>query len=1019
MKTIFFKHLWRLAAPVPCLLGIFLTVLLTSSGMAAATVTTVTGGPSQANKKFFGYADGDTKAVAQFHTPIGLAFDAGRTTLLVADRDNNAIRLVDIAGNQTSTFDISDTNLLDRPVGVAVDAFNFVLVVNSGNGSDGSVVVFDNFGDYVATIASGLNNAAGIALDGGDNAYVTFNNDTVMMISPAGVITTLATVDTPGTVLQGIAVLASGNLAVTDAGNHGIYLINPVTHAVSILTGFNGAGDHFGTKSTAKFNAPYGISEAAGGVLVVADSGNHRVKVVDPFGTVTNLYGVSSNFWVLGSASQGIFPGWWDGTVCIPDNFGCPEARLPVGVIVASDGSVYSSEDYYHLLRHTTSTGLPSPGGVTGTNFVVAAPIINPDTGYFPMGRLITVSSPNPNVRYTTDGSEPNPASPAVAMSGNVGFIHWFNSTNDLKGLKVKAFVGTNASETVSGRPATTNNIGTPAGPSADGSLWAGIGSTIVIPVVANLRTNDQIKSYQFRVEVTPNGSAPIIPAGFTALDITTNDFVQLVTAVQGQTGTTGKISVVSYNIGTTVGLQITAIGNSGNISFKDFAVVALLKVPIPTDANEGDTYSVVVSYPSATSDGINSPVALTPMGAATILVTNVAYTVGDTASRSGAWYNAGTFGDGDLENADVNNAFYAALGLRVPYAFSDVYNAMDAYPPDANGFVGGDGAIRFLDWQVILLRSLRLDPTNWTREWSPGGNLINNSTTLGLGTGGGAGVAASPTWYKQVLIGGTSVGDITPGNPVNIPVYLKLGNGSTLSGLQFRAVVDAPAGAPAITANPQLILAPGVATPSMQQSSQINSTAFGWSLGSFNFQSRSSNFLGWLSFNIPNGATSGQQYKVSFANADGAPNLTTQYEFETRSAFVGVNVSALPQSICSDEWKMQFFGSLTDVNAGDSADPDADGVPNWMEFLAGTSPIDGSSKLRFTATERRVVNNQSQTSLYWLTAPGKAYEVQWSATPGSGVWNVLGTVPGNGTETVYTDSGTGSSRYYRLRLLP
>src|SRR5439155_782880 len=183
------------------------------------------------------------------------------------------------------------------------------------------------------------------------------------------------------------------------------------------------------------------------------DYGNHRVKVVDSFGTVTNLYGVSSNFWVQGTASQGIFPGWWDGTVCSGDTLGCVEARLPAGVIIAPNGDVYTTEDYYHLIRHVTGTGLPTISGGTGTNAVVASPAISPSSGYYPMGRVITVSSPNPNVHYTTDGTEPTTASPAVAINGNVGVIHWFNSTNDLVGLKVKAFVGTNGSANVTGQP--------------------------------------------------------------------------------------------------------------------------------------------------------------------------------------------------------------------------------------------------------------------------------------------------------------------------------------------------------------------------------------------------------------------------------------------------------------------------------------------------------------------------------------------------------------------------------------
>src|SRR5207244_2872340 len=279
-----------------------------------------------------------------------------------------------------------------------------------------------------------------------------------------------------------IAVLASGSLAVCDAGRNGILLINPATGEVNNLTGFNGLGDRFGNRNNAKFHEPHGVAEAAGGVLVVTDYGNHRVKVVDSFGTVTNLYGVSSNFWVKGSASQGIFPGWWDGTVCAADTFGCVEARLPAGVVVAPGGTVYTTEDYYHLIRQTTGAGLPSPGVSTGTNVVVTAPIINPRSGYYPMGVSITVSSPNPNVHYTVDGTEPTPNSPAVAMNGNVGIIHWFNSTNDLTGLRVKSFVGTNGSLTVSGVPVNTNNIGVPPGPGADGALYGGIGSTIVIP---------------------------------------------------------------------------------------------------------------------------------------------------------------------------------------------------------------------------------------------------------------------------------------------------------------------------------------------------------------------------------------------------------------------------------------------------------------------------------------------------------------------------------------------------------
>lgn len=252
------------------------------------------------------------------------------------------------------------------------------------------------------------------------------------------------------------------------------------------------------------------------------------------------------------------------------------------------------------------------------------------------------------------------------------------------------------------------------------------------------------------------------------------------------------------------------------------------------------------------------------------------------------------------------------------------------------------------------------------------------------------------------------------------VPVYVKMADGATLSGLQFRVVLTSTDGAPLPAQAPDIALAAGVAAPSLQQGFQPGEMAFGWSLSSFEFLPRSSNFLGHITFTIPAGASAGQVYWLRFTNADGAPNLLTQYDLETRSASVTVAGAAIPASICSDEWKLHYFGSLTDPHAADLADPDGNGVPNWMEYLAGTNPLDAASKLQFSSAEKRVVDGQAQAVLHWLTAPGRAYEVQWTAQLSGGPWNTLGTVSGNGGLAACADTNAvGTARYYRLRVLP
>ncbi|TMP99068.1 MAG: hypothetical protein E6L09_10355 [Verrucomicrobia bacterium] len=203
-------------------------------------------------------------------------------------------------------------------------------------------------------------------MDSHTNVYVTVQGNTVIRISPAGVASTVATIAQAGASLQGLVVKRDGHIAVCDAGRHGIYLIDPTTGVVTTVAGFHGVGDfttanNVASSTTAQFNQPYGVAEAGDGTLVVTDNGNHRVKAVLASGVVSNIYGVSSNFWIQGSASQGVFPGWWDGSVAVPDMFGTVEARSPVGVAFAPNGTVYTTETYYHLIRQVTGTGLALP----------------------------------------------------------------------------------------------------------------------------------------------------------------------------------------------------------------------------------------------------------------------------------------------------------------------------------------------------------------------------------------------------------------------------------------------------------------------------------------------------------------------------------------------------------------------------------------------------------------------------------------------------------------------------------
>jgi hypothetical protein len=115
------------------------------------------------------------------------------------------------------------------------------------------------------------------------------------------------------------------------------------------------------------------------------------------------------------------------------------------------------------------------------------------------------------------------------------------------------------------------------------------------------------------------------------------------------------------------------------------------------------------------------------------------------------------------------------------------------------------------------------------------------------------------------------------------------------------------------------------------------------------------------------------------------------------------------------DAWELQYFPSISDPRATPNADPDGDGYTNTQEYVAGTNPIDGTSRLKIDA----VTIVASAPSLHFSVAAGKTYTILYSDNLNSAVWLTLQNVPAQASDGVVTipDSTLGgdTTRFYRL----
>ena len=289
---------------------------------------------------------------------------------------------------------------------------------------------------HVTTLAGdgspiALSDPFGVAAGVDGTIYMTDAGDynRVQKITPEGTITTIAggaegfadgagdkaLFNTP----SGIAVTLDGNLIIADTGNNRIRKLTPAGQS-STVAGDGTAGYADGTANTAQFNGPIGVAVDTRGNIYVADSYNDRIRLITPDGVVSTVAGKGTPGYADGDRDTALFD-------------------TPSGIVVAGDGSLIVADTGNDRLRRISSEGnvttfpaeLSSPIGLalTHDNFLYVTELDHSRVVQIaPDGVSRVIAGDAPETRFNQPAgiaiieSLDEPAKLYVADSGNYLF---------------------------------------------------------------------------------------------------------------------------------------------------------------------------------------------------------------------------------------------------------------------------------------------------------------------------------------------------------------------------------------------------------------------------------------------------------------------------------------------------------------------------------------------------------------------------------------------------------------------
>jgi sugar lactone lactonase YvrE len=330
---------------------------------------------------------------ASFDLPSAVAVDKSGN-VYVADFDNNLIRVVNPSGivgtlagsGQAGSANPGTTASFSGPTGTAVDAQGNVYVVDQSNNVirkiDPNGVVSTLAGNGNSSSIDGPDSVAsfflpfGIAIDQNGNLYVSELANKIRMISPSGMVSTLAGSGALGSANgagsaasfsqpAGVAVDNMGNVYVADLGNNLIRKIS-ASGVVSTLAGSGFAGFNNGSYPPPSFNSPIGVAVDDSGNVYVADAGNNMIRKISPSGNTSTFAGNGTAGSLDGAGNAAYF-----------DN--------PTGIAVDNEGNVYVTDYSGNMIRQiapNASVLTLAGNGIAGSaNGRGAAATFNKPTG--------------------------------------------------------------------------------------------------------------------------------------------------------------------------------------------------------------------------------------------------------------------------------------------------------------------------------------------------------------------------------------------------------------------------------------------------------------------------------------------------------------------------------------------------------------------------------------------------------------------------------------------------------------